>query len=97
MINTVSDIRNAEGAYSVSSTAKASAAKKEEPAVAPGAASVVELQGSRIEGTARSASGKVSSASAASLAGDIASALSQQGGSVQARISGFDAARLLSD
>ena len=95
MINSVSDVRAADNAYAVSSTRKAAAAK-EEARVQPGAASVVELQGSRIEASPRSAS-KVSGASAASLAGDIASALSKQGGGVQANISGFDAARLLAD
>ena len=95
MINTVSDVRAADNAHAVSNTRKAAAAK-DEPQVQSGAASVVELKGSRIEASARSAS-KVSGPSAASLAGDIASALSRQGGSVQANISGFDAARLLSD
>ncbi len=96
MINTVSDVRAADSAYTVSGTRKAQAEKQEAAQIAPGAASVVELQGSRIEDSGRAAA-RVSGASAASLAGDIAAALSSQGGSVQAHISGFDAARLLSD
>jgi hypothetical protein len=96
MINTVSDVRAADSAYTVAGTKKAQPSKQEAVNTQAGAASVVELQGSRIEASERSAA-KVNSASAASLAGDIAAALTSQGGGVQANINGFDAARLLSD
>ncbi len=97
MINTVSQINGVNSTYGANANSKnAVKSSSDDPKIASGAASVVELKGSQITASDRVGS-KVSPQDAAALAGDIASALSSSGSVVQEHISAFDAARLLAD